>query len=369
MLNLKSLNSTKKPSAKIAVIGSGVIGCTTALHLAKSGHNVFLIDETLSQKINFSQALNGSKASLGILMGYIYRKSSGRSWKLRKRSMELWPNLIDEIKLSKNSLDLKRPLIQLAASEEEMKILEKLVSKKNIYGLELIDQELKKYFSNIMNMNIYGGIISTKDGRIDPLILLKHLLLALNNYQVNILINRVDNIKRKYSNGKTYWEIILCDKNLIGVDIIIMCAALGSQELLKNLGHTIELEPILGQAIEMNNITQIQLDSLPAVLNIQGINLIPTKNNTLLIGSTLEKGTIPNISSLNEMLMQSKNNFLKNADIVKTWYGIRAKPIGQPAPILEKLEAGLIINTGHYRNGILLAPACAEWVSKQIDDY
>ena len=37
--------------------------------------------------------------------------------------------------------------------------------------------------------------------------------------------------------------------------------------------------------------------------------------------------------------------------------------------ILKKLEQGLLINTGHYRNGILLAPACAEWIGDQIDRY
>ena len=58
--------------------------------------------------------------------------------------------------------------------------------------------------------------------------------------------------------------------------------------------------------------------------------------------------------------------WLQKAQIQHKWYGIRARPIDQAAPILKTLEAGLILNTAHYRNGILLAPACAEWVSNQI---
>ena len=58
--------------------------------------------------------------------------------------------------------------------------------------------------------------------------------------------------------------------------------------------------------------------------------------------------------------------WLQNAQIQKEWYGIRARPTKQPAPLLEKLEPGLIINTGHYRNGVLLAPACAEWINEKI---
>ena len=34
---------------------------------------------------------------------------------------------------------------------------------------------------------------------------------------------------------------------------------------------------------------------------------------------------------------------------------------------VKELEPGLLINTGHYRNGVLLAPACAEWIGLQIE--
>jgi len=42
--------------------------------------------------------------------------------------------------------------------------------------------------------------------------------------------------------------------------------------------------------------------------------------------------------------------------------------LNEPAPLLKQLETGLLINAGHYRNGVLLAPACAEWVGIKIED-
>ena len=54
------------------------------------------------------------------------------------------------------------------------------------------------------------------------------------------------------------------------------------------------------------------------------------------------------------------------ASIDDRWTGLRGKPINRTAPILKTLEPGLIIATGHYRNGILLAPASAEWVVKEV---
>ena len=59
--------------------------------------------------------------------------------------------------------------------------------------------------------------------------------------------------------------------------------------------------------------------------------------------------------------------WIDEAKVIQEWSGIRARPLNEPAPLLKELETGLIINTGHYRNGILLAPSCAEWVGMKID--
>jgi len=53
---------------------------------------------------------------------------------------------------------------------------------------------------------------------------------------------------------------------------------------------------------------------------------------------------------------------------VSRWQGLFAPaPIGRPAPLLEVLEAGAGVPAGHYRNGILLAPASAQVGHDQIE--
>ena len=61
-------------------------------------------------------------------------------------------------------------------------------------------------------------------------------------------------------------------------------------------------------------------------------------------------------------------SWITTATINHEWSGIRARPTNEPAPLLKQLEPGLLINTGHYRNGILLAPSCAEWIGNKIDN-
>ena len=59
--------------------------------------------------------------------------------------------------------------------------------------------------------------------------------------------------------------------------------------------------------------------------------------------------------------------WLRNAEVIRRWQGLRARPEGRPAPLLEQLEPGLLLASGHYRNGVLLAPASAAWAAGQIE--
>ena len=60
--------------------------------------------------------------------------------------------------------------------------------------------------------------------------------------------------------------------------------------------------------------------------------------------------------------------WMTSSRVCHEWNGIRARPTNEPAPLLKQLEPGLLINTGHYRNGVLLAPACAEWIGQKIEN-
>ena len=90
----------------------------------------------------------------------------------------------------------------------------------------------------------------------------------------------------------------------------------------------------------------------------------------MIIGASLEPGMNPDKENLEVLknINGSAPDWLKGASIKTNWHGIRARPINRPAPILEHIEPGLILATGHYRNGILLCPATAEWVGQVISE-
>ncbi|AAQ00914.1 MULTISPECIES: FAD-dependent oxidoreductase [Prochlorococcus] len=355
----------------IAIIGGGIVGSTTAFHLAKLGHNVMIIDPELSKPISYKDSITGSKASLGILMGYVFRRSSGRSWKLRKRSMELWPSLLQTLSKSDSLLQIETPLIQIAKNHQEMEWIKKIINEKSHLGVAQLKSTSKESQGRSWPEVIYGGLISKQDGRIDPIKLLKSLMISLEKLQVDKINAKVISLQRVSTNKKVKWKLNLNSHSIINTDCIIICSALGSQSLLKTAGHEYPMESVLGQVIQLKlHDHEGNWENWPSVLNINGINLIPQKNNELLVGATLEKGDQPNKLNLESLknLNGKAPNWLLSSSIENHWYGIRAKPVNQAAPLLEKIEPGLILNAGHYRNGILLAPACAEWVAKQIEN-
>jgi len=92
---------------------------------------------------------------------------------------------------------------------------------------------------------------------------------------------------------------------------------------------------------------------------------------TVVVGSTIENvgfekrvtsgGMEKILSAVNELAPE-----LEKAEVIETWCGLRPGSPDQ-LPILGPVDIdGLVFATGHYRNGILLAPITAKLVGEWI---
>ncbi len=358
---MKSLKENFK-KAHIVIIGSGIIGKFNALELSELGFRITIIDP--------AEEKNSSNAALGILMGNMYQKKKGRSWDLRKQSIELWPKWIEFLQKFNFELKIKKPLIQLTTNEEKFKKLEKFIYENNDHNLQILQKDsiiVKKISKAFQTKNI-KGMISFKDGRINAVSLLKTLNKCLKNKKINFVYEEI--IKIRKSNNQ--WFSTTKNYRDIKSDIVILCNSLKAIDLIDNLTHKIKLKPVLGQAIEVGiNDEEVDLLTLPKQFNINGKNIIPISKNKLIIGSTDEYSTKPekNVFEKITNFLDNKPNWLINGQVTKKWFGVRSRPEGEPSPIMKNLGDGLIICTGFYKNGILLAPACSKWVANEIKNY
>ena len=348
--------------AHIVIIGSGIIGKFNALELSELGFRITIIDPA-AQK-------NSSNAALGLLMGNMYQKRRGRSWNLRKQSIELWPTWIEFLQKFNYKLNIEKPLIQLTTNDEKFKKLEEFIYKNNDVNLRILESDsifIKNINKAFQTQNI-KGMISLKDGRINATSLLKTLDKYLKYKKINFVTEEI--IKIRKSNNQ--WFSTTRNSIDIKSDIVILCNSLKAVDLIDNLFHNIKLKPVLGQAIEVGiNDKEVDLLTLPKQFNINGKNIIPISKNKLIIGSTDEYSTKPEKDIFEKItnFLDKKPTWLINGEITKKWFGVRSRPEGEPSPIMKNLGDGLIICTGFYKNGILLAPACSKWVANEIKNY
>ena len=356
------MNSSKEnlQKTRILIIGSGVIGKFNALELSQHGYEVTIADP-------FEKS-NASNAALGILMGKIYQKRKGRSWLLREKSLKYWPKWINILEKYNPELQIEKPLIKLTTNEKCFEKLRQFALNNRKDNLEIIDLDSKilKNINNFFHGNQLQGIISHEDGRVNPKVLLNSLDLCLteNNIQIiNKEIVQIKKIKDKWISTSNLGEELT-------TEIVILCNSLEALKFIKN--DHIKLRPVLGQAIEIQSSDKkINFLSLPKHFNIDGKNFIPTEKNKIIIGSTNEFSTEPKKQYVDELIqfMAYTPSWLSEGKICKKWFGIRAMPEGEPSPILKSLDKGLILCSGFYKNGILLAPACSDWITKEIQKH
>ena len=358
---MKSLKENFQ-KAHILIIGSGIIGKFNALELSELGFQVTIIDP--------AQHKNASNAALGLLMGNIYQKRTGRGWNLRQQSMELWPQWIDFLGEFNYKLNITKPLLQLTSNEEKFRKLKKFIIENNYRNLQILERDsifIKNINKTFQTENL-KGMVSFEDGRINAKSLLKTLDTYLKNKKVDFLKDEIIKIKKI----KNQWIAKSKNNKEIKSDIIILCNSLKVIDLIDSISHNIKLKPVLGQAIEVTiNEAEVDLLSLPKQFNINGKNIIPISKNKLIIGSTDEYSTKPeeNIQEQLTNFLDKKPTWLMNGQISRKWSGIRSRPDGEPSPIMKSLDDGLIICTGFYKNGILLAPVCSKWVANEIKNY
>jgi glycine/D-amino acid oxidase-like deaminating enzyme len=356
--------------ASVLVVGAGIVGLAAAWTLVKRGHPVTLVDPGLAPSAGpEARALSGSQAALGVLMARVFHRSSGRAWRLRQRSHALWNDWLAELERRGHRLPRRRGLLLLAASAEERERQERLAADRARMGVPLrllAPSELEELCPSLPGPT-HGGLLSPEDSQLDPTPVMAALLSEARRHGLACVAQRAAGVERDGG-----WRLTLADGASLAADWLVLAAGLGTAPLLASPGHALPLEPVLGQALEL----ELPVPSRwtwPGAVVWRGINLVPRPGaegggQRLWLGATLEPGDQASAAALEEMrsLGGAAPAWLRQAKVVRHWRGLRCRPIGQAAPVLMEPEPRLLVASGHYRNGILLAPATAEWISERI---
>ncbi|MCP8463868.1 glycine oxidase ThiO [Pseudomonas sp. ZM23] len=143
---------------------------------------------------------------------------------------------------------------------------------------------------------------------------------------------------------------------------VVLAAGAWSGELLASLGLELPVAPVKGQMI----LYRCAADFLPSMVLAKGRYAIPRRDGHILVGSTLEHtgfDKTPSSEALASLRASAQELIpeLAGLEPVQHWAGLRP---GSPEgiPFIGEVPGfrGLWLNTGHYRNGLVLAPASCQ---------
>lgn len=148
----------------------------------------------------------------------------------------------------------------------------------------------------------------------------------------------------------------------------LLAAGAWSRLLTPNLIPPISVEPVKGQMLAY----QGQPDWLSHIVLSEGRYLIPRRDGVILAGSTVEyadfdKTATSAARSELERFASSVLPDLQPAAVLRHWAGLRpGSPTGIPYICRHPQLSNFFLNCGHFRNGLVTAPASARLVTDLI---
>lgn len=356
---------------RVTIAGCGIVGATIAYELSQvPGLDVTVLDQQPAPvEPNLPVCPTSTGAALGVLMGVISKKEKGNNLQMRLFSIQYYEQTIPKLEeLTGLTIPFNREGILMLQFAEDLSVWERLVEVRRNQGwmLEILERDrIAAQFPQLSLNGVSAGIYSPCDRQVNP-VALTHALIAgakqkgvKFQFSTTVLGMSGQNVQTSAGN--------------VATDYLIIAAGLGSTPLTAHLAHPIELRPVLGQAIQVR--LDQPLGAAQPVITGNDVHIVPLKGAEYWIGATVEFETehaaLKPDPAMFEAVMRQAIDLcpdLAHAKPLRTWYGLRPRPQGRPAPIIEPLPgySNVLLATGHYRNGVLLAPATAEAVKKAI---
>ncbi|MCU7844142.1 MAG: glycine oxidase ThiO [Candidatus Thiodiazotropha sp. (ex Monitilora ramsayi)] len=161
---------------------------------------------------------------------------------------------------------------------------------------------------------------------------------------------------------------IRVDSSVLPADQAVVCAGAWTGKLLKNFVTRPTIEPVLGQMI----LFRAQPGQISRIVLHEDRYVIPRRDGRVLVGSTLEhrgfdKSTTEQAKQTLQAYALARFHSLREAVVEHHWAGLRpGSPSGIPYIGQVPEVEGLYLNSGHFRNGVVLGPASARLISDII---
>lgn len=347
----------------VAIVGGGVIGLSTALELATEKLRVVVFDRQQPGR-------EASWAAAGMLSPAPDSPRDLPLVPLSRESLRIYPEFVAAVEeySGKSTEYARQGALTVFLSPHGQTERDRLILEHRELGLaaEAIGIETIREWEPTIAPSAQAAARLPDEGSVEPRALMAALLAAAQSRGVEI-------------RAECPVESLLFEQNrCIGVSLagerirastVILAAGCYSGQLAVDtpLLGCAPTRPVRGQMLALRPDRPI----IRRVLRSEHCYLVPRKNGCVVVGSTLEDAgfekrvTPAGMRKLLDSALELCPG-LAGAEMVETWSGLRP---GTPddLPILGPAGCdGLLIATGHYRNGILLSAITArlmrDWI-------
>jgi glycine oxidase len=346
--------------ADVIIVGGGVIGVSTALELAAEKLGVVVLDRQQPGR-------EASWAAAGMLSPGPDSPDALPLVPLAKESMRLYPEFIASVEelSGKTTAFARKGVIEVFTAPQGEPERDRMVAEYLALGLaiEPVAPDVARNAEPALGPAVRAAAWLPQEATLDPRMLMDALLSAAGVRGVEIHADSpVDSV---VLDGNHCTGVVTRGSNISAKCVVIAAGCFSGA--IDWLGRYAPARPIRGQllALESKNVP------LGRTLRSSKAYLVPRPNGRIIAGSTLEDAgfekhvTPAGVRKILDGVLELAPA-LANAQLVDAWAGLRP---GTPdhLPILGPTDIrGLHIATGHYRNGILLAPVTAKLLSRWV---
>jgi len=337
--------------ADFLIIGGGLIGLLTARTLSANGANVVLVERgQLGQE--------SSWAGGGILSPLYPWKYPAAVNELAAWSQARYRQLVEDLEQA-TGIDAEwtqSGLLVLDGDQHEAALAWAPTFSANV---QPVDASAIQRLEPALPVGHQSGLWMSEVAQIrNPRLIqalredlrLRGVRVAENTEVTHLLSkkNRIQGVQTEYS-------------EVIADQVIVACGA-WSATLLKELGQEVPVMPVRGQMI----LFRMQPGQLQHIVLWRGHYVIPRRDGRVLVGSTMEDvGFDKKVTDeARDGLVRAAYDMvpaLADAPMERHWAGLRpGSPTGVPFIGAHPKIEGLFINAGHFRNGVVMAPASAQ---------
>jgi len=339
----------------LVVIGGGVVGLAVARDARGRGMEVIVLERGRPGR-------EASWAAAGMLSPLGEAREGGPFLEFGLEALRAWPGWARELE-DESGIDLeyrRSGKLRVALTEEELLDLEARgawAAERNVGHRRLDADEAARQCRGLAS-HVRGALLLEEDHQLENRLLGEALAASGRARGVEIRDGsgaRAVQITRGRVQG-----VVLDDGTELGAGAVLVAAGAWSGNL-EGLPSPLPVRPVRGQ------ILALLPEELPSgrIVESSRVYLVPRVDGRLVVGATQEEvGFKPGLTAdgVRGLLAGATELVpaLASASLQELWFGFRpGTPDGHPILGPDAHVEGLFLATGHFRNGILLAPVTA----------